>query len=193
MTMPAEPSGGGGGNIFTGKIGGIPGFVWLLGAGVLAYFLFFRNSSSSTGAGATSTGGGGTATGGTTTIDTGAVQVSVSQAAPTTSNAQTTNAQQTNPSVAQTHPAQPQPSPTPPPKVAKTHPAIPAPAKAKTTTVTVAKFPGKSTNGEAQWNTTMWGIANHYGISLQTLEAANPQVKNPNLIYPGQKITVPTS
>lgn len=38
---------------------------------------------------------------------------------------------------------------------------------------------------------TMWGIANKYGITLSALAAANPQVKNPNLIYVGDRLTVP--
>lgn len=37
---------------------------------------------------------------------------------------------------------------------------------------------------------TMWGIARRYGISLNTLIALNPQIKNPNLIYIGQKVRV---
>ena len=32
---------------------------------------------------------------------------------------------------------------------------------------------------------TMWGIAKRYGIALSTLIALNPQIKNPNWIYPG--------
>ena len=38
---------------------------------------------------------------------------------------------------------------------------------------------------------TMSGIAARHGVSLQALTAANPQVRNPNLIYPGQKIHIP--
>lgn len=37
---------------------------------------------------------------------------------------------------------------------------------------------------------TMWGIARKYGMSLNALIALNPQIKNPNLIYVGQKIRV---
>lgn len=37
---------------------------------------------------------------------------------------------------------------------------------------------------------TMWGIARRYGVSLNTLIALNPQIKNPNLIYIGQKVRV---
>ncbi|MDK2903500.1 MAG: hypothetical protein PWQ93_1419 [Clostridiales bacterium] len=38
---------------------------------------------------------------------------------------------------------------------------------------------------------TMWGIARKYGVSLSALIKANPQIKNPDLIYPGQKINIP--
>jgi len=38
---------------------------------------------------------------------------------------------------------------------------------------------------------TMSGIASRLGVSLGALEAANRQVSNPNLIYPGQRLNVP--
>jgi spore coat assembly protein SafA len=38
---------------------------------------------------------------------------------------------------------------------------------------------------------TMSGIAARYGVSLSALERANPQVKNPNLIYPGERLNIP--
>jgi len=38
---------------------------------------------------------------------------------------------------------------------------------------------------------TLWDIAKAHGVSLQSLIAANPQISNPNLIYPGQKINIP--
>lgn len=37
---------------------------------------------------------------------------------------------------------------------------------------------------------TMWGLAQRYGVSLNELIALNPQIKNPNLIYAGQKVRV---
>ena len=39
---------------------------------------------------------------------------------------------------------------------------------------------------------TLWAIAQRHGISLQELIAANPQIANPDLIYPGQQINIPT-
>lgn len=38
---------------------------------------------------------------------------------------------------------------------------------------------------------SMWKIAVRYQVGLSEIIAANPQIKNPALIYPGQKITVP--
>ena len=38
---------------------------------------------------------------------------------------------------------------------------------------------------------TLWGIAKRYGVALTALIAANPQIKNPNLIYPGNEVTIP--
>lgn len=38
---------------------------------------------------------------------------------------------------------------------------------------------------------TLWGIAKQYGVELTALIQANPQIKNPNLIYPGEAVNVP--
>ncbi len=38
---------------------------------------------------------------------------------------------------------------------------------------------------------TLWGIAGRYGVALTALIAANPQIKNPNLIYPGDRVQLP--
>lgn len=40
---------------------------------------------------------------------------------------------------------------------------------------------------------TLGNIAAAYGVSLGTLIAANPQIWNPSLIYPGQRITIPAT
>lgn len=37
---------------------------------------------------------------------------------------------------------------------------------------------------------TLWAIARKYEVSLTDLLARNPQIKNPNLIYPGEKVQV---
>ena len=33
--------------------------------------------------------------------------------------------------------------------------------------------------------------AGRYGVALTALIAANPQIKNPNLIYPGDQVRIP--
>lgn len=38
---------------------------------------------------------------------------------------------------------------------------------------------------------TMWKIASKYQVGTSEIIAANPQIKNPDLIYPGQKLTIP--
>ncbi|MEG1593416.1 MAG: SafA/ExsA family spore coat assembly protein [Oscillibacter sp.] len=38
---------------------------------------------------------------------------------------------------------------------------------------------------------TLWGIAKRYGVTLAALIAANPQIKNPNLVYPGNRVQLP--
>ncbi|MCI2057961.1 MAG: LysM peptidoglycan-binding domain-containing protein [Oscillibacter sp.] len=38
---------------------------------------------------------------------------------------------------------------------------------------------------------TLWGIARRYGVTLPALTAANPRIKNPNLIYPGEVVRIP--
>ena len=37
---------------------------------------------------------------------------------------------------------------------------------------------------------TLWGISKAYGVSLSSVIALNPQIKNPNLIYVGQKVRI---
>lgn len=39
---------------------------------------------------------------------------------------------------------------------------------------------------------SMWKIAVKYQVGVSEIIQANPQVKNPNMIYPGQKLTIPT-
>jgi len=38
---------------------------------------------------------------------------------------------------------------------------------------------------------TIWKIAAKHQVGMSEIIAANPQIKNPDLIYPGQKITIP--
>lgn len=38
---------------------------------------------------------------------------------------------------------------------------------------------------------SLWKIAVKYQVGLSEIKSANPQIKNPDLIYPGQKINIP--
>ena len=38
----------------------------------------------------------------------------------------------------------------------------------------------------------MWKIAVKYEVGLSEIKSANPHIKNPDLIYPGQVLTIPT-
>ena len=54
---------------------------------------------------------------------------------------------------------------------------------------------GNTGDAEENWYTVvsgdnLWNIANRYGMTLDALLVLNPQIKNPNLIYPGDKIRV---
>ena len=52
-----------------------------------------------------------------------------------------------------------------------------------------------STAVQEEWYTvvkgdTLWGLSRRYGVALSTIIALNPQIKNPNLIYVGQKVRI---
>lgn len=38
---------------------------------------------------------------------------------------------------------------------------------------------------------TLWSIARQYGVMLADLLSANPEIRNPNLIFPDQEIVIP--
>ena len=40
---------------------------------------------------------------------------------------------------------------------------------------------------------TMWKIAVRYEVGLGEIKSANPQISNPDLIYPGQILNIPTT
>ncbi|MBQ7968426.1 MAG: SafA/ExsA family spore coat assembly protein [Clostridia bacterium] len=40
---------------------------------------------------------------------------------------------------------------------------------------------------------SMWKIAVKYQVGLSEIKSANPQISNPDLIYPGQILTIPTT
>ena len=58
---------------------------------------------------------------------------------------------------------------------------------------------GAFTVNAAAWNYTVksgdsfWRISKRFGVDFEELIKANSQIENPNLIYPGQVLTVPDS
>lgn len=58
-------------------------------------------------------------------------------------------------------------------------------------TGTASSGPGESAFYIVKKGDTLWGIAKQYGVALAELIAANPQIKNPNLIYPGDRVRMP--
>lgn len=52
--------------------------------------------------------------------------------------------------------------------------------------------PGFSASYTVRPGDTMALIAHRFGISVDLLIAANPQISNPNLIFPGDVLCVPT-
>lgn len=48
-----------------------------------------------------------------------------------------------------------------------------------------------SSSYTVQYGDTLSGIAQRFGVSLAALEATNPQITNPNLIYPGERLSIP--
>ena len=53
-------------------------------------------------------------------------------------------------------------------------------------------IPGGETRRTVGRGDTLYSIARRHGVSLQRLAAANPQIVNPNRIYPGQTVLIPT-
>lgn len=53
-------------------------------------------------------------------------------------------------------------------------------------------IPSNETRHTVNRGDTLYSIARRHGVSLQRLIAANPQIANPNRIYPGQTVVIPT-
>lgn len=171
-----------------------------LGVLLLTAVLVFRKSSASSNAANNTTAAGG----GIPTVQTSDTATAINQQ--NTSIEALLNAFQqfmNRPSVPTPTP-KPTPTPTPTPKPIP-YPIVPkpiqnppkpvpkpAPKPTPTPVIPSAHYDtvGTWTQQNAPWNSTLWGIANHEGISLSRIEALNPGIANPNIIQPGQKIRV---
>lgn len=112
MSQMAPEAGASGGGLMGGRILGIPTLVWVAGAALVSYFLFFRGKSTA-GAGGTSTGGGGTSTTGNISVQPQPVSITV------------TGEPQPSPEPVPSSPSpNPQPKPPPVPKTIHTTPPI---------------------------------------------------------------------
>ncbi len=67
---------------------------------------------------------------------------------------------------------------------------------AKLTARATADPNGGAGDGKAgEWHTvargdTLWGLSRRYGVALSRIIELNPGIRNPNLIYPGQKVRI---
>jgi cytoskeletal protein RodZ len=177
----AQPQPQASGGVLTQRLGPLATWVWLLIAtvGIGIYYLIAKARSKNSGNGSGQAGTGEAA--GVQDVPDIVLQNYTSQTA-----SPTVNVPPTTPT-APTTPAAPS-TPTKPTTPSK--PAAKAPAKSKYDTVTVAKWTATNT----PWDSTLSGIAAHYHVKggYQALAKLNG-IKNPNLIYPGQKIKVPVS
>lgn len=55
----------------------------------------------------------------------------------------------------------------------------------------VVKTTGQENTCVVASGDTLWGIARRWDVSLESLLQANPGIKNPNLIRPGDKVVIP--
>lgn len=67
---------------------------------------------------------------------------------------------------------------------------IPAPSPNRPDN-SAAEHPASANTYIVRKGDTLWGIAKRYGVALTALISANPQIKNPNLIYPGNEVRIP--
>ena len=69
--------------------------------------------------------------------------------------------------------------------------ALSSPEPSGGTTEYTPELPGQENVYTVVSGDTLWGIARRYSVTLEKLLQANPGIKNPNLIYPGDKVVIP--
>lgn len=155
-------------SVLTRTFAGVPGWAWLIGAGVVAYFLFFRNSTASgTSAGASASSGTGSPSSSGFTLNPGNVTINASNADQPKHPVKDKDVTVSRKVHATAKP--------------KAHPG------ARREYVTVKPWH----SGNAVWQSTLSGISKHEHVSVKELLKLNPRVHISNgvaNIKPGQRI-----
>lgn len=208
MSEPIADDGTGqGSSVFTRRLGAFPLWVWMgLGlAGLLVWTDYSKNKKAAAQAQQTTLPTTQTASGSepASLIPQFVNQVYENPTPPVVNVSQNVNP--TTPvtvPVTVNNPAPPAQAPPPPPQAPPPPPAAPPPPPPPAGQwVTVAKW----TAGNAPWNSTLWGIAQHFygnGAEYGKIYQANATgvmrpdgsvgaISNPNLIYPNERIWVP--
>lgn len=193
MATPVEPPQEEGGNVLTQKVGPFAAWIWLLIITVVIVGYAYLKKGKAAPAPA------GQATAGQSTAAQNVPDIIIQNQEPSSPAAPappagsvppTAPPPTTPPPPTSVPPVRTLPSPTPKP-APDPHRPSPVPPKAGPTyaTVVVARWTAKN----APWNSTLSGIAAHYKVpgGAAALAKLN-SIKNENLIYPGQKIKVPT-
>ncbi|MGA5128805.1 LysM peptidoglycan-binding domain-containing protein [Streptomyces olivoreticuli] len=169
----------GGSSFLTRKaFGGVPNWVWMLGALVAGYVVMQRKRGSSPAASTVNDGQSPMAPSPTVFfLPQGAYVTPSTGSTSTTTDGTTTGDQGTGTGNSGSNAGSPPGTGGPSPKT-------------RYRTVTV----GTWTSHKTPWNSTLWGIADHYKVAggYQTLAKLN-KIDNPNIIHPDQKIKVPIS
>jgi hypothetical protein len=179
---PAAGGSTGGGNILTNKYFGMPGFVWLGGAAILAYFLFFRNKSSSSTAATPSSGSTSGETGGT---------INFTNPVNNTDGSTSPNGTNTPGQGGQTGTPNPQPTPVPNPSTGTSTTTSTTPA---TNNVTVPNLVGQRLAAATGILTALGlkeGGANQVAGVSQTVISQNPAANSS--VTPGSMVTLRTN
>lgn len=87
-------------------------------------------------------------------------------------------------------PEPPTPAPKPAPKPPTSHPTTPAEPATASHGARPEYVTAEAWTSHPKWDATMWGIATHEHLTLSELAMLNPDVRNLNLIYPGERIRV---
>ncbi|HEV2353202.1 MAG TPA: LysM peptidoglycan-binding domain-containing protein [Puia sp.] len=179
MSDQVPEPGGGGGSFFTKKFAGIPAWAWMAAAALIAYMYFRHKSSSST------------------ANKTGQKPWWYYRGRPITEIFRTNNYYRGDHDHDHDHDRGPHKGPYhhpagAPPRVYNAQPRTPEKNDNKQNAqfIVVGRWPGQTTNGLAAWNTTLEGISEHTGVPVTKLYQLNPQIQNPDLLYPGEQVRI---